>query len=63
MFVSCSKNNSDEPAEDKRIEISLRVDDFTKSGEAFRTIERNQGSDAERIIKNLYLFLFDNNGT
>ena len=62
LFISCSKNNSDEPAENRRIEISLRVDDFTKSGETLRELERNQGSDAERIIKNLYLFLFDNNG-
>ena len=63
LFISCSKNNPDEPAKNKRIEISLLVDDFTKSSETLRELERNQGSDAERIIKNLYLFLFNNNGT
>ncbi|MCE8164377.1 minor fimbrial subunit Mfa4 [Porphyromonas gingivalis] len=61
LLFSCSKNNPNELVEDRSIEISIRVDDFTKTGEAVR-YERNQGSAAERLITNLYLLLFDQSG-
>lgn len=61
LLISCSKNNPDEPKGNRSIEISIRVDDFTKTGETVRD-ERNQGSVAERLITNLYLLLFEQSG-
>lgn len=61
LLISCSKNTPDVPEANRSIEISLRVDDFTQTGETVRK-ERNQGSEAERLITNLYLLLFDPSG-
>lgn len=60
FLVSCSKTPV-EPTTNRSIEISLNVDDFTPTN-GVRCGERNAGSDAERVITNLYVFLFDNTG-
>lgn len=60
FFVSCSKTPV-EPTTNKSIEISLRVHEFTKTRGVVWG-ERNEGSNAERVITNLYLFLFDSTG-
>lgn len=60
FLVSCSKTPV-EPTTNRSIEISLNVDDFTPTN-GVRCGERNAGSDAEREITNLYIFLFDNTG-
>lgn len=60
FLVACSKTPV-EPTANRSIEISLRVDEFTNAGGTVRA-ERSQGSDAERLITNLYLVLFDNTG-
>lgn len=61
LFAACIRENIGEPvADNKPIEISFRVVDFTQS-EARST--KSSGSQQEQSVDNLYLFLFNNAGT
>lgn len=60
LFAACSKENGGPITDNKPIEISLRVVDFTQS-ETRST--KSAGSLAEQKVDNLYLFLFNNSGT
>lgn len=61
FLVSCSKEISPSPREgDRQIEISFSVDNFFYGKTSTRAT--HEGSEAEREIGNLYLFLFDNTG-
>lgn len=61
LFAACTRENIGEPVGDnKPIEISFRVVDFTRS-EARST--KSSGSQQEQSVSNLYLFLFNSAGT
>lgn len=59
LFIACSKNDVPDSANNNPIEIYFRVIDFTQNQTRGT---KDSGSEAERKVDNLYLFLFDNAG-
>lgn len=62
LLAACSTENGMEPVlDDRPIELSFRVNDYIRDGGALRATD--DGSDAEREVTNLYIFLFNAAGT
>ena len=60
LLFSCAKEEGLDKPDNKKVEILLSVNNYTKSGETDG--KKDPGTAAEREIRNLYLFLFSTSG-